>query len=170
MRSPSPSTGKGSAAFSSPIDQDHLAGERCQSRRHHGIATCSCHRRVGRRTFRDLRQILCRCDADFEAITRCSGGSRRTTKTAVRDLRRPVAAFVAPLESHMSRTRSTNRTRPGKAGSNCDKPEAIIYIYISDLGGGGWGGIRTLDTASRMPVFKTGAFNRSATHPSSCRI
>jgi hypothetical protein len=31
---------------------------------------------------------------------------------------------------------------------------------------GGWGGIRTHETVSRPPVFKTGAFNRSATHPS----
>jgi hypothetical protein len=31
---------------------------------------------------------------------------------------------------------------------------------------GGWGGIRTHETLSRLPVFKTGAFNRSATHPS----
>ena len=32
---------------------------------------------------------------------------------------------------------------------------------------GGWGGIRTHGTLSGTPVFKTGAFNRSATHPSS---
>ena len=32
-------------------------------------------------------------------------------------------------------------------------------------GSGGWGGIRTHETVSRLPVFKTGAFNRSATHP-----
>lgn len=31
--------------------------------------------------------------------------------------------------------------------------------------GGGWGGIRTHETRKRLPVFKTGAFNRSATHP-----
>jgi hypothetical protein len=30
---------------------------------------------------------------------------------------------------------------------------------------GGWGGIRTLETLARLPVFKTGAFNHSATHP-----
>ena len=30
---------------------------------------------------------------------------------------------------------------------------------------GGWGGIRTHETRERLPVFKTGAFNRSATHP-----
>src|SRR5882757_9183159 len=31
---------------------------------------------------------------------------------------------------------------------------------------GGWGGIRTHETLAGLPVFKTGAFNRSATHPS----
>jgi hypothetical protein len=30
---------------------------------------------------------------------------------------------------------------------------------------GGWGGIRTHETLARLPVFKTGAFNHSATHP-----
>ena len=30
---------------------------------------------------------------------------------------------------------------------------------------GGGGGIRTHETLSRLPVFKTGAFNRSATPP-----
>ena len=34
-----------------------------------------------------------------------------------------------------------------------------------DKGYGGGGGIRTLDGLSPMPVFKTGAFNRSATPP-----
>ena len=30
---------------------------------------------------------------------------------------------------------------------------------------GGWGEIRTHEPLARPPVFKTGAFNRSATHP-----
>jgi hypothetical protein len=30
---------------------------------------------------------------------------------------------------------------------------------------GGWGGIRTHEALAGLPVFKTGAFNRSATHP-----
>ena len=30
---------------------------------------------------------------------------------------------------------------------------------------GGWGGIRTHEERSPLPVFKTGAFDRSATHP-----
>ena len=33
------------------------------------------------------------------------------------------------------------------------------------LSNNGWGGIRTHERLSPLPVFKTGAFNRSATHP-----
>ena len=33
------------------------------------------------------------------------------------------------------------------------------------LSNSGWGGIRTHERLSPLPVFKTGAFNRSATHP-----
>jgi hypothetical protein len=36
--------------------------------------------------------------------------------------------------------------------------EYLLYI-------GGWGGIRTHGALARTPVFKTGALNRSATHP-----
>jgi hypothetical protein len=32
---------------------------------------------------------------------------------------------------------------------------------------GGWGGIRTHERLAPLPVFKTGVFNRSTTHPSS---
>lgn len=34
---------------------------------------------------------------------------------------------------------------------------------------GGWGEIRTHGGVAPTPVFKTGAFNRSATHPIECR-
>jgi hypothetical protein len=42
-----------------------------------------------------------------------------------------------------------------------------LFNYINGLRGnsGGGGGIRTHETLSRLPVFKTGAFNRSATPP-----
>ncbi len=36
--------------------------------------------------------------------------------------------------------------------------------------GGGWGGIRTHGTLSRTPVFKTGTFNHSVTHPAEIAI
>ena len=40
--------------------------------------------------------------------------------------------------------------------------ELRLRLFIID---GGGGGIRTHDGLSPMPVFKTGAFNRSATPP-----
>ena len=41
------------------------------------------------------------------------------------------------------------------------RAELVYRFHMS----GGWGGIRTLETLARLPVFKTGAFNHSATHP-----
>jgi hypothetical protein len=43
----------------------------------------------------------------------------------------------------------------------------IKRLFINGLSHGGWGGIRTHGTLARTPVFKTGAFNHSATHPDS---
>jgi hypothetical protein len=40
----------------------------------------------------------------------------------------------------------------------------INFNYLWRLDGG-WGGIRTHETLSRLPVFKTGSFNHSDTHP-----
>ena len=59
--------------------------------------------------------------------------------------------------------------RAARANSitNVHKLRGISLIFIllcRELGG--WGGIRTHETHSRLPVFKTGAFDRSATHPS----
>jgi hypothetical protein len=39
------------------------------------------------------------------------------------------------------------------------------YLHAKKTRNGGWGGIRTHETLSRLLVFKTSAFNRSATHP-----
>ena len=44
----------------------------------------------------------------------------------------------------------------------------LWYVVVKVSGGGG--GIRTLDGLSPMPVFKTGAFNRSATPPDSKNV
>ncbi len=44
----------------------------------------------------------------------------------------------------------------------------FMKMNFGECGSGGWGGIRTHETLSRLPVFKTGAFNRSATHPKDC--
>src|SRR4029079_16127361 len=40
-----------------------------------------------------------------------------------------------------------------------------VFRLSHGMNAGGWGGIRTLETLARLPVFKTGAFNHSATHP-----
>jgi hypothetical protein len=40
--------------------------------------------------------------------------------------------------------------------------QALMALALSNSG---WGGIRTHERLSPLPVFKTGAFNRSATHP-----
>ena len=42
------------------------------------------------------------------------------------------------------------------------------FLYGNTLCG--WGGIRTHETLARLPVFKTGAFNHSATHPTNLII
>ena len=42
---------------------------------------------------------------------------------------------------------------------------AMTCVVATPNANGGWGGIRTHETLSRLPVFKTGAFNHSATHP-----
>ncbi len=44
----------------------------------------------------------------------------------------------------------------------CEERHEIVLIQRLD---GGGGGIRTHETVSRLPVFKTGAFNHSATPP-----
>ena len=43
----------------------------------------------------------------------------------------------------------------------------MLWYVVVKLDGGE-GGIRTHDGLAPMPVFKTGAFNRSATSPSGC--
>ena len=47
-------------------------------------------------------------------------------------------------------------------GTNC-----YLCVRYGHLCVGGWGGIRTHGRLAPTPVFKTGALNRSATHP--CR-
>ena len=41
----------------------------------------------------------------------------------------------------------------------------LSWSVVKSAENGGWGGIRTHETLAGLPVFKTGAFNRSATHP-----
>ena len=53
----------------------------------------------------------------------------------------------------------------GFAGSQLSFHIELLFILYNILDYGGWGGIRTHGTLAGTPVFKTGALNRSATHP-----
>ena len=50
-------------------------------------------------------------------------------------------------------------------GMTTPTPTNILIFKIKSHISGGWSGIRTHETLAGLPVFKTGAFNRSATHP-----
>ena len=52
----------------------------------------------------------------------------------------------------------------------CYVMPSVIGVYRTsanedEYGIGGWGGIRTHETVAGLPVFKTGPFNHSGTHP-----
>ena len=50
-------------------------------------------------------------------------------------------------------------------------PPPFVGVFQKWLSGnGGGGGIRTHETLARLPVFKTGAFNHSATPPRDGRL
>jgi hypothetical protein len=55
----------------------------------------------------------------------------------------------------------------GFVGSQLSFHIKLLFILYNMLDYGGWGGIRTHGTLAGTPVFKTGALNHSATHPSS---
>ena len=53
-----------------------------------------------------------------------------------------------------------------RLGENPETPGFSWHSRVlSGRGYGGWGGIRTHEGLAPLPVFKTGAFDRSATHP-----
>jgi hypothetical protein len=70
-------------------------------------------------------------------------------------------------------------SQPASAARLCSIPAATAFRTLhgrnpseisampesTHIGSGGGGGIRTHETVARLPVFKTGAFNRSATPP-----
>ena len=75
-------------------------------------------------------------------------------------------------DSHPLRCRAVRSLLSGLSGKNREIRACFAYFWVS-CGGtslqlrlrGGEGGIRTPDTLSGMPVFKTGAINHSATSP-----
>ena len=95
------------------------------------------------------------------------GAANRTTRTAERDIRgiggphTGLGCLTGPrgrCTSALTPRKESRIPHYRKPGKHCD---------INYLSRGGWGGIRTHETLSRLPVFKTGPFNRSGTHP--CR-
>ena len=107
-----------------------------------------------------------------------------------RAVRMPAAGLVIKLAEREGLIRSLSLTHPCGAASRCSavcRPltaasARTLVVYASRVrmsqwsGGpdagrtacnqvGGEGGIRTLEGLSTLPVFKTGAFNRSATSP-----
>ena len=87
-----------------------------------------------------------------------------TAKSAVRDApaqRRPIGVRkrlqLPGATMHACKVPETPRELP--------LAETVTIRNINYVIGGGGGGIRTLETLARLPVFKTGAFNHSATHP-----
>jgi hypothetical protein len=76
---------------------------------------------------------------------------------------RPESGFARWAESDRRRLlRPKSETHEVATGS---VPQEGTVIADRVESAGGWGGIRTHETVARLPVFKTGAFNRSATHP-----
>ena len=86
---------------------------------------------------------------------------------------RPWFITSGDLREHLARS--------SMGDADCNRPASppqILSLEAVPFKGGrsvrmtltllnsGWGGIRTHEPLSRLPVFKTGAFNRSATHPS----
>ena len=96
---------------------------------------------------------------------RRGGAANRTTRTAERDIRgiggphTGLGCLTGPYG------RCTQALNPRKESRIPHRQKPEKHCDIKDLSRGGWGGIRTHETLSRLPVFKTGAFNRSATHP-----
>jgi hypothetical protein len=51
------------------------------------------------------------------------------------------------------------------AGTVSQNSIQVLVLQREKSGHGGEGGIRTLDTLARIPVFETGLFNHSSTSP-----
>ena len=63
---------------------------------------------------------------------------------------------------------TSHTSAQGKMGALCVCDDVGVCLRSGHNRDGGWGGIRTHGEYSPTPVFKTGALNRSATHPSKC--
>ena len=88
-----------------------------------------------------------------------------TSKSRVRDFGASKARKRVPRRSLVTDTVADPALTRGNYGTSSNPARYLnIWSDINKLAGGG-GGIRTHETVARLPVFKTGAFNHSATHP-----
>ena len=74
---------------------------------------------------------------------------------------------MADLAIEHASTRSSADRLESQTAPNCGHCAKEKTLFIRGLGGGGEGGIRTLDTVARIPHFECGAFDHSATSPRS---
>jgi hypothetical protein len=65
----------------------------------------------------------------------------------------------------LQRTFARNETKDARPSLASNSVGELKQINAVNETNGGWGGIRTHGTLARTAVFKTAAFNRSATHP-----
>ncbi len=74
----------------------------------------------------------------------------------------PTSVFAPSRDAGKSCRRRAGRARARPShGPLRSRPARRGLLSCS----GGWGGIRTHEALADLPVFKTGALNRSATHP-----
>jgi hypothetical protein len=73
----------------------------------------------------------------------------------------PIAALASESQKRPSSGARKAGKTVGRIRLYLQKCRLLRYLAIN----GGWGGIRTHGALARTPVFKTGALNRSATHP-----
>ena len=114
-------------------------------------------------------------DHDEQKIIRETGSSGNREATFIMSLLRQLTK-VFDIQVFQIFEYSPPQTKPTCSGGvkhhytkNCAKIYKP-YIFIQRIqrfnyNNGGEGGIRTLEGLSPLPVFKTGAFNRSATSP-----
>src|SRR2546430_16304613 len=77
----------------------------------------------------------------------------------VASAQRDIAIASRPLLGLQGHDVGLDVGTPGKSNNK------YCVFNLLGFGSGGWGGIRTHEGLAPLPDFKSGAFNRSATHP-----
>ena len=92
----------------------------------------------------------------------------RSTQTPRRRRLRAVRAAVS-RRCRLQALRLGLVVHHGFSVANCKSASFGLDRELLGCVTGGWGGIRTHESLARLPDFKSGAFNHSATHPVSLR-